>query len=48
MIAFVSGMMLFMVSRDILPEKKEGRPLFFILGVLTVFIIWLGLGFLLV
>lgn len=45
-VAFISGMMLFLVSRDILPKKKEGRPLFFILGVITVFILWLGLEYL--
>ncbi|MBS3817028.1 MAG: hypothetical protein KGY76_05640 [Candidatus Thermoplasmatota archaeon] len=44
-LAFISGMMLFMVSRDILPKEKEGRPLFFILGVITIFFIWLGLEF---
>lgn len=40
-LAFVLGMLLFMVSRDILPRKKEGKPKYFILGVTTIFIIWL-------
>ncbi len=45
-LAFVSGLMLFMVSRDILPKKKEGKILFFLLGVFAIFIIWLGLEYL--
>ncbi|MFW6047897.1 MAG: hypothetical protein ACOC87_01190 [Candidatus Natronoplasma sp.] len=44
-IAFILGMMLFMVSRDVLPKRKEGKPLFFLLGVLTIFFIWLGLEY---
>ncbi len=40
-LAFVLGMMLFMVSRDILPRKKEGKPKYFILGVTTILLIWL-------
>lgn len=47
-LAFVIGMMLFMVSRDVLPKKKEGRPLFFVLGVSTILIIWLFLEYFLV
>lgn len=47
-LAFISGMMLFLVSRDILPKDKEGKPSFFLLGVVTIFIIWLGLEFLFV
>jgi len=45
-LAFVSGLMLFLVSRDIMPKEKEGKPLFFLLGVFTIFLIWLGLEFL--
>ncbi len=41
-LAFVSGLMLFMVGRDVLPEDKEGRPIFFLLGVLPIFVIWLA------
>lgn len=44
-IAFITGMMFFMVSRDLLPKDKEGRPLYFLLGVLTIFGIWLLLEF---
>ncbi|MFO7991457.1 MAG: hypothetical protein R6U61_04075 [Thermoplasmata archaeon] len=44
-LAFVVGMLLFMVSRDILPKKKEGRPFYFLLGVVTVFIIWIFLEY---
>ncbi len=47
-LAFVLGMLLFMVSRDILPKEEEGRPLFFLLGVLSIFMIWLLLEFLVV
>lgn len=44
-IAFISGMMLFMVSRDVLPREKKGRPVYFLLGVLTVFLIWIVLEY---
>ena len=47
-LAFVIGMMFFMVSRDVLPKKKEGKPLFFVLGVLTILGIWICLEFLLI
>ncbi|MFO7791690.1 MAG: hypothetical protein R6W73_01735 [Candidatus Saliniplasma sp.] len=47
-LAFVLGMMLFMVSRDILPKDKEGKPLYFILGVITILIIWISLEYLVV
>lgn len=47
-IAFISGMMLFMVSRDILPKDREGNPSFFLLGVLTILVIWIGLEFVLI
>lgn len=42
-LAFVSGLMLFLVSRDIMPKEKEGRPLFFLLGLSAIFFIWLFL-----
>ena len=45
-LAFVSGLMLFLVSRDIMPKEKEGRPLFFLLGLFVIFLIWLGLAIL--
>lgn len=45
-VAFVSGMMLFLVSRDILPKDKEGKSLVFLFGSFTIFIIWLSLQFL--
>ena len=44
-IAFIIGMMFFMVSRDVLPKKKEGDPFYFLLGVLTILGIWLILEF---
>ncbi len=47
-LAFILGMMLFMVSRDVLPKEKEGRPLFFLLGAFTIFIIWLSLEYLII
>lgn len=45
-LAFVSGLMLFLVSRDIMPKEKEGKPSFFLLGVFVIFIIWFGLEYL--
>ncbi|MFP3871580.1 MAG: hypothetical protein ACOC55_03825 [Candidatus Natronoplasma sp.] len=44
--AFISGMMLFMVSRDILPKAKEGKPSSFILGVFTILLVWLMIDYL--
>ena len=45
-LAFVLGMMLFMVSRDILPKKKEGKPKYILLGVTTILIIWITIQYL--
>ncbi len=47
-LAFVLGMMLFMVSKDILPEEKEGKPRYFILGVITIFMIWMALEYMVI
>ncbi|MEF8833105.1 MAG: hypothetical protein V5A66_06285 [Candidatus Thermoplasmatota archaeon] len=47
-LAFILGMMLFMVSRDVIPREKEGRPLFFLLGVFTIFIIWISLEYIVI
>ncbi len=47
-LAFVSGLMLFLLCRDIMPKRREGKTSFFIFGAFTVFIIWLGLEYLFV
>ncbi len=47
-LALVSGLMLFLVSRDIMPKEKEGRPIFFLVGVFVIFLIWLGLELLII
>ncbi len=47
-LAFVIGMMFFMVSRDILPKKKEGEPSYLLLGVMTILTIWFFIEYLIV
>ena len=45
-LAFALGILLFLVSRDVLPKDKEGEPLYFVLGMMTIFFFWLSLEFL--
>lgn len=40
-IAYVIGMFLYLVVRDVLPEKKEGKPSYFLLGLLLSLVILL-------
>jgi zinc transporter ZupT len=39
-LAFVIGMLLYILSRDILPKKEKGYPAMFAVGVVIVIIIW--------
>ncbi|MFP4142170.1 MAG: hypothetical protein ACLFSM_02885 [Thermoplasmata archaeon] len=39
-LAFALGILLFLVSRDLLPKEKEGKPKYFVLGMTTIFIFW--------
>ncbi len=47
-LAFLVGMLLFMVSRDILPKDEEGSPLYLLLGMGIVFLVWLTLQFMII
>ena len=40
--AFIIGMLLYIVSRDIIPRKKRGNPLLFMVGVSLIILIWLN------
>ena len=44
-LAFVIGLLFFMVSRDVLPKKREGKPGYFFIGMMIVLIIWLLMQF---
>ncbi|MFW6083369.1 MAG: hypothetical protein ACOC7O_01880 [Thermoplasmatota archaeon] len=44
-LAFIVGMLFFIVSRDVLPKKKEGKPFYFLIGTSLVFFIWLLLEY---
>ncbi|PLX20883.1 hypothetical protein C0584_03810 [Candidatus Parcubacteria bacterium] len=41
--AFIMGMLLYIISRDIIPKKKRGNPFLFLLGVSLITIIWLNI-----
>ncbi|MEF8874342.1 MAG: hypothetical protein V5A88_06700 [Candidatus Thermoplasmatota archaeon] len=47
-LAFALGILLFLVSRDVLPKEKEGNPMYFVLGMAVIFIFWLLLELLLI
>jgi len=47
-LAFIVGMLFFIVSRDVLPKKKEGKPFYFLIGTFVVFILWVILEFVLI
>lgn len=47
-LAFIVGMLFFIVSRDVLPKKREGKPMYFVLGTFIVFLIWIILEFIVV
>ncbi len=47
-LAFALGILLFLVSRDVLPKDKEGSPLYFVLGLSVIFIFWVAVEFLLI
>ncbi|MEF8874785.1 MAG: hypothetical protein V5A88_09000 [Candidatus Thermoplasmatota archaeon] len=47
-LALALGILLFLVSRDVLPKNKEGNPPYFVLGMTMIFILWVSLEFLLV
>lgn len=47
-LAFALGILLFLVSRDVLPKDKEGKSLYFVLGMMVIFIFWVVLEFLLI
>lgn len=40
--AFIIGMLLYIVSRDIIPRKKRGNPFLFMVGVFLIILIWLN------
>jgi zinc transporter ZupT len=42
-LAFILGMLLYIVNRDILPTQEKGDPILFVLGSFIVVIIWIGL-----
>lgn len=41
--AFIIGMLLYIVSRDIIPKKSRGNPLLFLVGVSLIALIWLNI-----
>ena len=47
-LAFIVGMLFFIVSRDVLPKKREGKPFYFLIGTFLVFFIWLILEYVMV
>ncbi len=42
-LSFILGFILYIVSREIIPMRKEGSPFYFVLGMIVTFIFWLGL-----
>jgi hypothetical protein len=44
-LAFILGMMMYILGRDILPKEAKGSPAMFLIGLLLVTAIWLGLDF---
>ena len=45
--AFVVGILMYVVVRDILPKNEEGEPLYFLIGVIISMLLLLLLGFIL-
>ncbi|GAG73753.1 unnamed protein product, partial [marine sediment metagenome] len=37
--SFISGVILYTIIREVLPENESGRPLYFLLGIVTFLII---------
>jgi len=33
LVSLIAGILLYVIVREFLPEKKEGRPLYFIIGI---------------
>lgn len=44
-LAFVFGMLLYIVSRDVVPKEEKGTPNFFVIGLLIVIAVWLTIIF---
>ncbi len=42
--SFIAGSLLFMVVRDSIPKESEGKPLFFVLGILCMVIVLYVVG----
>lgn len=40
-LAFIIGMLLYIVGKDVLPKEEKGQPLMFIIGVTIILLTWL-------
>ena len=41
LVSFIAGVLLYIIVKEFLPEKKKGQPVFFIIGLITFFAIYL-------
>jgi len=41
LISFIAGILLYIIVKEFLPEKKKGQPLFFVIGLVLFFILYL-------
>jgi zinc transporter ZupT len=44
-LAFIFGMLLYIVSRDVIPREGKGSSNFFVIGLLIVIAVWLAIIF---
>jgi zinc transporter ZupT len=47
-LAFALGMLLYIVSRDIIPKREKGSPALFVIGAGIVILFWLLISYILV
>ena len=40
LISFIAGILLYIIVKEFLPEKKNGQPLFFIIGLALFFVFY--------
>jgi len=41
LISFIAGILLYIIVKEFLPEKKKGQPIFFIIGLALFFVFYL-------
>jgi len=41
LISFIAGILLYIIVKEFLPEKNEGQPIFFIIGLALFFVFYI-------